>query len=88
MPGESGVGNAPLLRAARGLRSALEGVTLPLDLPGADAARATRDRLLHQLDDYVLPRLESIDAPLLAVVGGIHGGRQVDPRQLASNTIL
>ena len=36
-------------------------------------ARAARQGLLDQLDDYVLPRLRSIDAPLLAVVGGSTG---------------
>ena len=35
--------------------------------------RATRDALLKQLDDYVIPRLRSLDAPLLAVVGGSTG---------------
>ncbi|MBK8733433.1 MAG: 50S ribosome-binding GTPase [Actinomycetales bacterium] len=29
--------------------------------------------MLHQLDDYVLPRLRSLDAPVLAVVGGSTG---------------
>jgi hypothetical protein len=47
--------------------------TLPLDLPSAASARATRARLLDQLDDYVIPRLTSLDAPLLAVVGGSTG---------------
>ena len=40
-------------------------------------ARRRRGRaqgsLLKQLDDYVLPRLEALDAPLLAVVGGSTG---------------
>jgi hypothetical protein len=62
-----------LLVAVSGLREALADATLPLDLPGADAARNVRIRLLDQLDDYVLPRLRSIDAPLLAVVGGSTG---------------
>ena len=73
MAGESGAGNARLLGAVQGLRSAVSEVTLPLDLPGAAAARSTRTRLLDQLDDYVIPRLTSIDAPLLAVVGGSTG---------------
>jgi hypothetical protein len=71
--GESGAGNARLLGAVQDLRSAVSEVTLPLDLPGAAAGRSTRARLLDQLDDYVIPRLTSIDAPLLAVVGGSTG---------------
>jgi hypothetical protein len=55
------------------LRSAVSDATLPLDLPGAPASRLTRARLIDQLDDYVIPRLTSLDAPLLAVVGGSTG---------------
>ncbi len=73
MAGQSGAGNARLLGAVQDLRSAVSGFDLPLDLPGAGAARLTRGRLLDQLDDYVIPRLTSIDAPLLAVVGGSTG---------------
>ena len=71
--GESAAGNARLLGAVQGLRSAVSEVSLPLDLPGSAAGRSTRTRLLDQLDDYVIPRLTSIDAPLLAVVGGSTG---------------
>jgi len=71
--GDSGVGNARLLSSVQALRSAVDAATLPLDLPSAPAARLTRTRLLDQLDDYVLPRLTSLDAPLLAVVGGSTG---------------
>ena len=46
---------------------------LPLDVPGRPSAETARRRLLAQLDDYVLPRLRSLDAPLLAVVGGSTG---------------
>ena len=42
-------------------------------VPGADAARAARAELVGQLDDYLLPRLRRLDAPLLAVVGGSTG---------------
>ena len=73
MAGDTGVGNARLLSAVQALRSAVSDATLPLDLPGAAAARLTRTRLLDQLDDYVIPRLTSLDAPLLAVVGGSSG---------------
>ncbi|MFT4263238.1 MAG: dynamin family protein, partial [Nocardioides sp.] len=55
------------------LRQALAGVVLPLELPGATAARTIQDELLGQLEDYVIPRTMTIDAPLLAVVGGSTG---------------
>jgi hypothetical protein len=71
--GESGVGDARLLTAANAVRSALEDTSFPLDLPSAEGARLTRKRLLAQLDDYVIPRIASLDAPLLAVVGGSTG---------------
>jgi energy-coupling factor transporter ATP-binding protein EcfA2 len=44
-----------------------------LDIPGASEARSARSALIKQLDDYVIPRLTSLDAPLLAVVGGSTG---------------
>ncbi|WP_308279708.1 GTPase domain-containing protein [Phycicoccus mangrovi] len=62
-----------VVSAVEGLRTAVDAMTLPLDVPGRDAAEATRRQLLDQLDDYVLPRLRSLDAPLLAVVGGSTG---------------
>ena len=70
---DSGAGNDRLLSTVQALRSAVSDATLPLDLPSAAAARHVRSGLLHQLDDYVVPRLTSLDAPLLAVVGGSTG---------------
>jgi GTPase SAR1 family protein len=55
------------------LREALEGARLPLDIPDADLARKARAAMIDQLEDYVLPRLIQIDAPLLTVVGGSTG---------------
>ncbi|WP_218566219.1 ABC transporter [Vallicoccus soli] len=63
----------PLEQALRGLREALGAVRLPLAVPGAEAALALRRELADQLDDYVLPRLARLDAPLLVVVGGSTG---------------
>ncbi|MFY1635241.1 ABC transporter [Solwaraspora sp. WMMB335] len=45
----------------------------PLALPSADEAREVGAGLLAQLDDYLLPRLTRLDAPLLVVVGGSTG---------------
>lgn len=55
------------------LRDALARVRLPIDLPGADTQRAAAREIVDQLNDYVLPRLDSLEAPLLAVVGGSTG---------------
>lgn len=62
-----------MLGAVTTLRDQVADATLPLDIPGVATGRATRDSLLKQLDDYVIPRLRSLDAPLLAVVGGSTG---------------
>ncbi len=55
------------------LREALHRTALPLDMPSAPDSRALRDEMVDQLEDYVLPRLIQIDAPLLTVVGGSTG---------------
>ncbi|CAM3387946.1 ABC transporter [Nocardioides dubius] len=62
-----------MLTALIQLRSALQEVPLPLDLPDADAQRTARTEMIDQLEDYMIPRLTTIDAPLLAVVGGSTG---------------
>lgn len=55
------------------LRGALQEARLPLELPGADDQRTARAEMVDQLEDYVIPRLMTLDAPLLAVVGGSTG---------------
>lgn len=65
---------APGLPAAlTRLRSAIADTAYPLVLPSADEARAVGAGLIAQLDDYLLPRLTRLDAPLLVVVGGSTG---------------
>ena len=59
--------------ALRRLGEALDGLELPLEVPGADEARRVRDELVAQIGDYLVPRLEQMDAPLLLVVGGSTG---------------
>ncbi|MET4620589.1 energy-coupling factor transporter ATP-binding protein EcfA2 [Arthrobacter sp. 2762] len=54
-------------------RSELAGIALPLALPDAELGRRLIRETLAQLDDYVIPRYRSLDAPLLAVVGGSTG---------------
>ena len=67
------MGATELASALKGLRGALESVRLPLPGPSVGEHRARRRALLDQLDDYVLPRLANLEAPLLAVVGGSTG---------------
>ncbi|UFN45964.1 dynamin family protein [Nocardioides okcheonensis] len=55
------------------LRGSLQEARLPLDLPGAEEQRTARAEMVDQLEDYVIPRLMTLDAPLLAVVGGSTG---------------
>ena len=63
----------PLESALGQLRGAVAGASFPLGLPGAlEHQRGVRE-ITGQLDDYVLPRLATIYAPLLAVVGGSTG---------------
>ena len=66
-------GAAEMVSALLALREALTSVELPLDVPGVEEHRATRSAMVDQLEDYVLPRLRQIDAPLLTVVGGSTG---------------
>jgi hypothetical protein len=62
-----------LVGALRGVRDELAAVRFPLALPDAEQAAATAETLTAQLDDYLLPRLTRLDAPLLVVVGGSTG---------------
>jgi Dynamin family len=62
-----------LLGAVVRLRQGLLDHELPLATADAELAREERIGLIKQLDDYVVPRLLEIDAPLLCVVGGSTG---------------
>lgn len=55
------------------LRSRIESVRLPFATPEVEAAKKVRSEILAQLDDYILPRLAEVEAPLLMVVGGSTG---------------
>lgn len=63
----------PLIEALEGTRELLRSTTLPLATASAPQQREGAARAVAQLDDYVLPRVRSLDAPLLAVVGGSTG---------------
>ena len=62
-----------MLATTTALRAQLDDVRLPLATEDVSAARQTVDHVRRQLDDYVIPRLRDIDAPVLAVVGGSTG---------------
>lgn len=57
----------------RELCAALEQAQFPLPGAHAELGRDTCADLIRQLQDYILPRYNSLDAPLLAVVGGPTG---------------
>ena len=71
-PGDPGSGDR-LTPALEELQTALRGLALPLEVPGVGGQRRTHEEMLGQIEDYVLPRLRQIDAPLLTVVGGSTG---------------
>ena len=62
-----------LTAALTAVRSGLLDIRLPLPTPGAAEAELARSHALAQLDDYLLPRLARLDAPVLAVIGGSTG---------------
>ncbi|MDN6302779.1 MAG: dynamin family protein [Brachybacterium sp.] len=51
----------------------LRALELPLPVDGAEQAREETGAALSQLGDHVVPRLDSLDAPLLVVIGGSTG---------------
>jgi energy-coupling factor transporter ATP-binding protein EcfA2 len=62
-----------MLTALVRLRGALQDARLPLEVPYVESQRADLTEMVDQLEDYIIPRLMTIDAPLLAVVGGSTG---------------
>jgi energy-coupling factor transporter ATP-binding protein EcfA2 len=63
----------PVPVALEGLRDRVAELRFGLAVPGRDdAVRAARG-IVDQVDDYLLPRLRDLDAPLLTVVGGSTG---------------
>ncbi|MEC9053630.1 MAG: dynamin family protein, partial [Actinomycetota bacterium] len=68
-----GAGDAAMITSLVRLRGALQAAALPLDLPGVDEVRPSHQEMVDQLEDYVIPRVMTVDAPLLAVVGGSTG---------------
>ncbi|MCR1782096.1 GTPase domain-containing protein [Nocardioides carbamazepini] len=69
---DSFLGSRMLTEVVR-LHGSLLNAPLPLDLPGVGALRVGREHIIEQLEDYIIPRLTELDAPLLVVVGGSTG---------------
>ena len=70
------------------LGAAVGRASFPLVLPGAEEATAIKVELEGQIEDYLLPRLLQIDAPLLAVVGGSTGaGKSTLVNSLVGRTV-
>ncbi|MGA9346630.1 MAG: ABC transporter, partial [Nocardioidaceae bacterium] len=55
------------------MRQVLVDHALPFEAGDAEPARNERQAMIKQLDDYVIPRLVQLEAPLLTVVGGSTG---------------
>ncbi|MGY1826677.1 ABC transporter [Blastococcus sp. SYSU DS0541] len=62
-----------LTEALSVLRDQVAAVPLALTTAGRDDAVRTARGVTDQIDDYLLPRLSDLDAPLLTVVGGSTG---------------
>jgi hypothetical protein len=62
-----------LVPALRALRDVVAAARFPLAVPSAAEAAVTGGAVVAQLDDYLLPRLGRLDAPMLVVVGGSTG---------------
>lgn len=62
-----------LLAALIRLREAVGSASLSLEVSEVQGIRELRSTTVDQLEDYILPRLVQLDAPLLTVVGGSTG---------------
>jgi energy-coupling factor transporter ATP-binding protein EcfA2 len=62
-----------LLDAVRDLLRDVERTGFPLEIASVEAARVSRGRLVDQLSDHLVPRLEELSAPAIVVVAGSTG---------------
>ncbi|MCG7427971.1 dynamin family protein [Helcobacillus sp. ACRRO] len=63
----------PTRTVTEAARAHLADLRIPFDIRGSSAAERTARHLRDQLADHIEPRIASLDAPLLAVVGGSTG---------------
>lgn len=64
---------SPLALSLQELRDSTAALEFGIETAGVEAERRTARAVVQQIDDYLLPRLLSLDAPLLAAVGGSTG---------------
>ncbi|MEO3874654.1 dynamin family protein [Nonomuraea sp. B12E4] len=77
-----------LTTALGALRESIADLRFSLDLPGAEEARRAQADLLAQLENYVLPRVKTSDAPALIVIAGSTGaGKSTLVNSLAERNI-
>ncbi|GMA31922.1 GTPase [Litorihabitans aurantiacus] len=72
-PSPPGRPTGPALEVASDLATHLAEIALPLEVDGADHARALRTRVLAQITTHLLPRLREAATPAILVVGGPTG---------------
>ncbi|MGA8256123.1 MAG: dynamin family protein [Nocardioides sp.] len=72
-PADPEVGDSRMVTALVQLHQALVGAELPFLLPGTDDLVRRRREMIDQLEDYVIPRVMTLESPMLAVVGGSTG---------------
>ena len=78
----------PVVAALGELSDGLGALPLALELEGTSGARSVSTELQDQINDYLLPRLSRLDAPLLAVLGGSTGsGKSTITNTLAGSVV-
>ncbi|MGW4642587.1 AAA family ATPase [Sphaerisporangium sp. NPDC004334] len=74
-----------LTAALAGLRDAVSGVRLGLEVPGVEEARKAQAEILAQIKNYVIPRVHMSTAPaLIAVAGSTGAGKSTLVNTLAA----
>jgi energy-coupling factor transporter ATP-binding protein EcfA2 len=70
------------------LRDAVTRTQLLLDFPGIEAARAEREQVISQVEDYLLPRLRQSGAPvLISMVGSTGAGKSTLLNSIAGRQV-
>ncbi|HEX6934385.1 MAG TPA: GTPase [Streptosporangiaceae bacterium] len=70
------------------LRDAVTRTQLLLDFPGIEAARAERQQVISQVEDYLLPRLRQSGAPILiSMVGSTGAGKSTLLNSIAGRQV-
>lgn len=65
--------SSPTAQILQAVREDIDSLAFPLRTPSQSAGAELSLDVAHQLDDYLLPRYASVDAPLLGVIGGSTG---------------